>query len=721
MHLSSGTRLGPYEIVGPVGTGGMGQVYKARDTRLERIVAVKVSHEQFSARFEREAHTVAQLNHLYICQLYDVGPDYLVMEYVEGTPLTGPLSLDQALKYSLQICDGLDAAHRKGVIHRDLKPANILVTPAGVKLLDFGIAQVAPAPSSDDDVTQGFGLTQAGTILGTAGYMSPEQTEARRVDARSDIFSFGVVLYEMLSGRRAFGGDSAMAVMAAVLHKEPEPLDAPESMRKIITRCLRKSPDERFQSVAELRAALGVVSAATPPREQPSIAVLPFANMSREADDEYFSDGLADEIINALVKLPGLKVIARTSAFAFKGQNTDIRKIAEILGVANVLEGSVRRAGDRIRVTAQLITAADGSHLWSERYDRQMDDLFAMQDEIAAAIASELRVKFAVATPAPQRRQPDLRAYEAYLRYRQYQWAFTPQALRRSRECLEQAIALDPEFALPYVGLADHYFASTTFGQADELVPRARRLAEQALELEPDLAEAHAMLGVLAAFHRPDFQEAERRFRRVVGRESVPWHVRSWYSNFFLRSVGRNEEAKREAERALEDNPLSQLLHWCLANVLEGLGLHADAQVMFEKTVDLDPQFWPAWWSLGLHHAALGRPAEARASAERASAIYPNPYNTGLRAGLLQDAGEKVRSEALIEQVPAGSQGASLALACFHFVTGDIDQAVALAGRALDEGYPMTTNMFIRPLEPYLRKSPGWAVLMRKLNLPETL
>src|SRR6187431_757226 len=269
----AGAMIGPYELVKLLGEGGMGEVWKARDTRLHRLVAVKFSDLRFSDRFEREARAVAALNHPHICQLYDVGPDYLVMELVEGTPLTGPLPLDQALKYSLQICDGLDAAHRKGVIHRDLKPANILVTPAGVKLLDFGIAQVAPASLSDDDVTQGLGFTQAGTILGTAGYMSPEQTEARRVDARSDIFSFGVVLYEMLSGRRAFGGDSAMAVMAAVLHKEPEPLNAPESMRTVIARCLRKSPDERFQSVAELRAALGVVSAATPPGEQPSIAV----------------------------------------------------------------------------------------------------------------------------------------------------------------------------------------------------------------------------------------------------------------------------------------------------------------------------------------------------------------------------------------------------------------------------------------------------------------
>ncbi len=242
------------------------------------------------------------------------------------------------------------------------------------------------------------------------------------------------------------------------------------------------------------------------------------------------------------MKVPGLKVIARTSAFAFKRQNTDIRKITEILGVANILEGSVRRAENRVRVTAQLITAADGSHLWSERYDRQMDDLFAIQDEMAEAVAGQLKLKLAPA--AHPRRQLSLQAYEAYLRYRQYQWAFTPEALTRSRECLEQAIALDPQFPLPNVGLADHYFASSTFGNGEELIPRARQLAERALELDPDLPEAHGMLGVIASYWRPDWGEGGRRFRQAMAREPIPWHVRSWYSILYLQPLGRYAEAR---------------------------------------------------------------------------------------------------------------------------------------------------------------------------------
>jgi len=407
--------LGPYEILAPIGAGGMGEVYKARDTRLDRIVAVKVSNEQFSERFDREARAVAALNHSGICTLHDVGPNYLVMEYIEGTPLQGPLPVDQALKYAAQICDALDAAHKKGITHRDLKPANILVTASGVKLLDFGLAQVEP-PSKSGDATHSIDLTQAGTILGTAAYVSPEQAEGKSVDARSDIFSLGIVLYEMLTGRRAFDGDSVIAIVAAILYKEPAVLDAPPALRSIVARCLCKSPADRFQSVTELRAALESAATVRPDGKQPSIAVLPFANMSADKENEYFSDGLAEEIINVLAHIPGLKVIARTSAFAFRGKEQDIRKIAESLGVRTILEGSVRRAGNRIRVTAQLISAEDGSHLWSERYDREMEDIFAIQDETAAAIAAALKTKLAVQPEASRQYTPNLAAYHAVLR-----------------------------------------------------------------------------------------------------------------------------------------------------------------------------------------------------------------------------------------------------------------------------------------------------------------
>ncbi len=332
----------------------MGEVWKARDTRVDRVVAIKRLRAEHAERFTHEARAIAALNHPHICQLYDIGPDYLVLEYIEGEILKGPVAVADALRLAMQIAEALDAAHRKGIVHRDLKPANILVNESGAKLLDFGLAQ-GDAPLVSGDATVACEWTST-VPSGTAAYMSPEQAQGQSVDARSDVFSFGAVLYEMLSGRRAFRGDTPSATITAVVNEEPAPLEAPAALERIVSRCLAKQPGERFQSMAEVIAALEQAWSARP-HEHPSIAVLPFANMSRDPDDEYFSDGLAEELINLLAHVPGLKVTARTSSFAFRGKEQDIRRIAETLGVSNVLEGSVRRAGSRIRVTAQLINA----------------------------------------------------------------------------------------------------------------------------------------------------------------------------------------------------------------------------------------------------------------------------------------------------------------------------------------------------------------------------
>ena len=414
MSLTTGTRLGPYEILTLLGTGGMGEVWKARDTRLNRIVAVKRLSGQHNDRFEQEARAIAALNHPHICQIYDVGADYLVLEYVEGSTLAdrlrsgrGPgLPLEEALRIARQIVEGLEEAHRSGILHRDLKPSNVMVTTKGVaKLLDFGLATLV---SADADVTR----TQDGTVLGTAAYMSPEQAEGRPVDVRSDVFSFGVVLYEMLSGNRAFGGTTALQIMNAVVRDEPPPLQTSPAMDRIVRRCLQKSPSQRFQTMGELRAVLEQpATEPSPPVERvPSIAVLPFANMSADKENEYFSDGLAEEIINVLANMPGLKVAGRTSSFFFRGKDVEFEEIGKRLNVDHILEGSVRKAGTRIRVTAQLIKVADGFHLWSERYDRELTDVFAVQDEITHAIAGALQVKLSRDTAPLRRQAPNLRA-----------------------------------------------------------------------------------------------------------------------------------------------------------------------------------------------------------------------------------------------------------------------------------------------------------------------
>jgi TolB-like protein/tRNA A-37 threonylcarbamoyl transferase component Bud32 len=523
---ATGISLGPYVLLAPSGAGGMGEVWKARDTRLNRIVAVKRLKSRHTARFEQEARAIAAMNHPHICQIHDIGPDYLVLEYIDGQPLKGPLAAEEAMRLATQIAEALDAAHRKRVVHRDLKPANIMVTSEGsVKLLDFGLAKQV----TDSDET----ATIEGTVLGTAAYMSPEQAEGKPADARSDVFSFGAVLYELLSGRRAFRGENAASTMAAILYKEPAPLEAPAGLQEIVKRCLAKPPEQRFQTIAEVKTALEELrQGATQPRAQPSIAVLPFSNMSADPDTEYFSDGLAEEIINALAHIPGLKVIARTSAFAFKGKHEDIRKIAATLGVATILEGSVRRSGARLRVTAQLIQATDGSHLWSERYDREMAEVFAMQDEIAQAIASALQVKLSGAPAAAQQYKPSLPAYEALLKARHYLGSWRPDTFPRIKECFEQAIALDPKFALAHCEYGNYFYTLARFGAlpANQALPMMRSQVQKALELDPTLPEAHAMLGVVAAILEFDWKEAERRFRLAMAHDPVPPLVRLYYA-----------------------------------------------------------------------------------------------------------------------------------------------------------------------------------------------
>jgi TolB-like protein/predicted Ser/Thr protein kinase len=501
MQFVPHTRLGPYELLEALGAGGMGEVWKARDTRLDQIVAIKRLTDRHSQRFEQEARAIAALNHPHICQIYDIGPDYLVLEYIDGKPLRGPMALEGAVRVAVQIASALEAAHSKNILHRDLKPANILMTATGAKLLDFGIARLA---ASDETQT----LTE--TLAGTPPYMSPEQIEGKTLDARSDIFSFGSVLYELLSGRRPFDG------FAAVLRDEPAPPDS--SAAWIVVRCLAKRPLERFQSIAEVRAALEGISA-TPKDGRPSIAVLPFANLSGDREQEYFSDGLTEEILNAAAKIPGLKVIARTSAFAFKGRNEDIRRIAEALGVASVLEGSVRRSGNRVRITVQLIDASDGSHLWSDRYDQEITDMFAVQDEIAAAIAGALHAKLSVPYRHSARPPANPEAYQAYLEGRYQMHKVTPSSMKQALECYQRAIRLDAGYALPHVGMAEGIYYQSIYleGRPRDIVPAALASLARALQLNPMTDEAHLARGIFSAFYEYDWKASGRALRASPG------------------------------------------------------------------------------------------------------------------------------------------------------------------------------------------------------------
>jgi len=713
MLLAPGTRLGPYTIESLIGAGGMGEVYKAHDGRLNRTVAIKRLIADDVRRFQSEARAIAAINHPHICQIYDVGPDYLVLEYLQGEPLGGPVSRDEAVQLASQIADALHAAHERGILHRDLKPANVMVvrlsgTPHA-KLLDFGVAQLA---SPDPSATR----TVAGEVMGTPAYMSPEQASAKPLDARSDVFSFGAVLYELLAGTRAFTGDSAAQILSAVLRDDPKPLEAPPALQQIVRRCLAKDPDRRFPTMADVRQALQHLTPASADVTT-SIAVLPFANLSRDADDEYFSDGLSEEIINALTQVRGLKVIARTSAFAFKGKNEDIRTIASSLGVTHVLEGSVRRAGGRVRVTAQLIDAADGAHRWSQRYDREMSDIFAVQDDIAAAIAGALKLQLA---PTSERRMPSLPAYEAYLRYRSYQWQFTPEAARRSRECLEQALTLDPEFALPYVGLADYHFALAAVGgsPSHEAMPRARELARRALEIDPGLPEAHAMLGIVAGHYDYDWSEAERRFRLAVDREPLSPHLRQWYGTFLLFATGRTDEARLQLSRVIDEDPLCQMWRLMRANVLPGVGLEHEALDDARKAVELDPGFWLGWADLGLLYARRHQHPEAMQCAERAMAGAPwCPYSIGVMAAALANQGQVNEAQPLLVALRGDAYGGPVGLAVYSLARGEVEQAVEWSAKAVEQRFPAFIPRVIRAFEPSLRRSAAWPDVLKRMNL----
>jgi eukaryotic-like serine/threonine-protein kinase len=735
MSLIPGTRIGPYELSAQVGVGGMGEVYRAIDTNLKRSVAIKVLPETVAmdadrlARFQREAETLASLNHPHVAQIYGLersaGMTALVMEFVEGPTLAeriarGALAIAETVAIATQIADALEAAHQHSIIHRDLKPANIKVRADGtVKVLDFGLAKVMePAGAVSPNATlsptiTSPAMTEAGIVLGTAGYMSPEQVSGKPVDARSDIFSFGAVLYEMLAGRRAFNGDSGMALMAAILRDEPQPLQSHPELVQIIKRCLAKSPFDRFQTMTAVKASLAAVTLVD---RAPSIAVLPFANMSDDKAQEYFSDGLAEEIINALVQVPELKVTARTSAFAFRGKEQDITKIAEALHVSTILEGSVRKSGDRLRVTAQLINAADGYHLWSQRYDRAVGDVFAIQDEIATAIATALRLKLGGTWADRRSHQPSLRAYEAFLRGRHFVFINTIESIARAKDAFEQAIELDPEYPEAYAELATWHFVQAVAGlrPAGETIPIARTNALKALELAPTEPRANAVLGGLAALYERDWDKAGERFQLALAAPQVPPEVRFRYALFYLVPLGRFREALDHLEGAVEQDPLNVLFRGMFSLIL-GSESPDRAAVEARKAMEIDERHWLPYYAMSMNHFRLGELQEARELAGRsAAAARWMPVPAGLSAGLLRQLGENDDADALLStlQSPSG-------MFIYHVVCSEIDAAADSLAKAIAQGeiQPLMWVGAIDLLRP-LRSSPRWPALAKVMNLP---
>jgi len=787
--LSRGAWLGRYRVVSLLGRGGMGEVYRAHDERLGRDVAVKVLRSGTRAgpglqkRFESEANAVGSLNHANVVAVFDAGEEngcpYLVTELLEGETLAerrrkGALAPAVAVEAALGIARALEAAHAVGVVHRDLKPANVFLTMDGrIKVLDFGLAKwTQPEAVSRES-------TMPGALLGTPGYMSPEQARGEAADARSDLFSLGVLLYEMLCGSAPFRRSSRVEDLHAILNEDPPPLEAsrrgiPRNVETVVRRCLAKKPDDRFQSAREVVEALaptagasseaqpdrasknvegsvplplfaelnrrrvfralvvwGVVAFAVlqiiepvmhglhwpdavlsyvvvalavgfpvvvglawvfdvkaghiertapaqpirarlllvlvgigllaaapglfyyfvlrspqpaPAREQlDSIAVVPFVNMSSDKENEYFSDGVTEELINALANIPGLRVASRTSVFAVKGKGLDARQIGEKLGVKALLEGSVRREGNALRVTAQLINIADDVHLWSQSYDRELKSIFAVEDEIARSIAQALRRRLAggesaaLVKPATSNQE----AHDLYLRGQYFKERRTAESVRKATAYFEQAIEKDPRYALAYVALAD----SMSLQQYDVdapasvvVMPKAKRAVMRALELEPGLAEAHTSLGLIA-WMAYDWPAAERSLRRAIELKPEDPEAHHWLA-LTLGFTGRLREARSEAEQAERLDPTS-----LIRNNLVGIVALWDrdfgaAEAAFKRTLEMDPTFAVAHSFLGQLYVAQGRYAEAETELDRGLASFRQASLGGLyaRTGRREDA-----------------------------------------------------------------------------------
>jgi serine/threonine-protein kinase len=771
----------------------MGQVFRARDTRLGRDVAIKVLPDSLSndphalARFESEARAIAALSHPNILFLLDVGEvggiHYAVTELLEGETVRalvsrGPVPVERALEIASQLADALAAAHEKGIVHRDVKPENVFLTKGGrTKLLDFGLArqQAVFRDPSDTHSPTVTALTEAGSVLGTVAYMSPEQVRGQVVDLRSDIFSFGCVVHEMLSGRRTFGRETAADTMSAILHEEPPALpgDIPRGLANAIRRCLEKSPEVRFPSIRDVGLVLKDESKTSPapptPRSAPrtrrllvagaallgvlavagaarllllarghsgtpaergairSLAVLPLGNLSGDPTQEYFADGMTEELTATLSKISSLKVISRTSAMRFKGTRKPLREVAEALGVEGIVEGSVLRSSDRVRITAQLIHAATDAHVWAESYERDAKDVLALQSEVARAIATEVRAKLkpqeqtmlaSARTVAPE-------AYGLVLKGRHLVSLAREEEVRKALDCFERAIALDPTWAPAHAALAIYYvvMAFNGYMPASTATPKARAAAERALELDGESAEAHTCLGGLMWALEWDWNGAERELKRAIDLDPSRSETRNVYAQY-LMAVGRFDEAIAEQTRAVELDPLTPSRRWVLGMGLYLARRHEEAIDRFRETMKMDPAgIGPVALSFAaVSYAQIHRSDEAVAECEAALRASPdNPLVMAACGGVYGRTGHRPEAQALLDRLkvaPSPHRVDPFKIAFVYDGLGDNDRAIEWLERSVAERWPASALLGVEQWTDRLRSDPRYKALVRRMNYP---
>jgi serine/threonine protein kinase/Tfp pilus assembly protein PilF len=838
MPLSPNTRLGRYQILSSLGAGGMGEVYLAHDIRLDRTVALKIlpaevaSDQKRMQRFIQEARSASALNHPNIITIHEIeetdSTHFIATEFIDGKTLRATMArermkIDEVLDVSIQVASALAAAHEAGIIHRDIKPENIMIRRDRlVKVLDFGLAKLTePRQTVTIDTsapTKVLVNTEPGTVMGTAQYMSPEQTRGLETDVRTDIWSLGCLLYEMVAGRLPFAGQTTSDLIAAILKTEPPPLstcapEAPAELGHIVRKALRKDREARYQTskdllldLQDLKEELGFQakmerSIQPPLREQAeiahegepeagqqtrqreaaptdaeatarptssavhlvskikrhklgaallvalllagvaaiiyyfssargdkaaitSVAVLPFVNASNDPNTEYLSDGISESLINALSQLPRLRVMARTTVFRYKGREADPQQVGRELGVQAILTGKVLQRGDTLIVQAELVNVSDGTQLWGEKYSQKLSDIFVIQEAIARQISEKLRVRLTGEEQqrATKRETESVAAYQFYLRGR-FEWnKFTPDGLTKSVDYYNQAIALDPTYALAYIGLAESYGVQAQIGicPSKECYPQAKRAAEKALALDDNLAEAHVVIAEINLFYEWDWTVAEREIKRALELNPNNADAHLTYSTY-LKTMGRHTEEIAEAKRAQELDPLSLIANMELAEAFYMAREYDEAIKQSQKTLELDRNFMLTYHVLARALEQKGMYAEAITQYQQALNIFRNdPTLLASLGHIYAMAGRRDEAQKVLAELQAMSTQRYIPpylIAKVYAGLGDKDQAFTWLERAFEDRYFLLVWLGSEPQFDSLRSDPRYTDLMRRIGL----